>query len=61
MATTKPNKPKRRGNRLLGAYVPVELLVAINTWLTRQHEGTISGFIRAAAREKLEREGIKLT
>jgi hypothetical protein len=43
---------------MLGGYVPLPVVEAIHRWIEQEPERDISTFIRQAAREKLNREGI---
>ena len=52
------NKTTHRKNRLLGAYVPVPVLTAVEKWVKANPERTLSSFVRDAAREKLRHDGI---
>lgn len=47
-----------RHGRMLGGYVPLPVVEAIHRWIEQEPERDISTFIRQAAREKLNREGI---
>ena len=47
-----------RHGKMLGAYVPLPIVNAINTWVNSGNERDISTFIREAARLKLSSEGI---
>jgi hypothetical protein len=58
---TQKRKMKRlvtRNGKLLGGYVPHPVVDAIRVWIERAPERDISTFIREAAREKLNRDGI---
>lgn len=49
-----------RNGRILGAYVPFPLLDAIQRWISLDPERDQSMFVRAATREKLARDGIRV-
>lgn len=59
-------KTKRKGmsrhitknGRLLGGYMPASLANAIDVWVSADPERDKSKFLRQAAREKLQRDGI---
>jgi len=55
---TAKKKTVRRKNRLLGAYVPMPVLKAVEQWVAENPERTLSNFVRSAAREKLRNDGI---
>lgn len=44
--------------RLLGGYMPASIVQAIDTWVGADPERDKSKFLRQAAREKLQRDGI---
>jgi len=56
MTTTKKKTPRK--SRLLGAYVPLPVLRAVESWVAENPERTLSTFVRSAAREKLKADGI---
>ena len=59
MATKKKmNRQLTRKGKLLGGYVPAAVVEAVETWVSRNPERDLSTFVREAAREKLNREGI---
>ena len=47
-----------RRARLIGAYVPLPLADAIDRWVSRDPEASVSRFFREAVREKLSRDGV---
>lgn len=47
-----------RNGKLLGGYVPAPIVAGIRSWVALSPERDISTFIREAAREKLQRDGI---
>jgi hypothetical protein len=55
---TAKKKTVRHKNRLLGAYVPIPVLRAVEQWVAANPERTLSTFVRSAAREKLRNDGI---
>ncbi len=57
------NKSKRRlttDGKILGGYVPAPVLQAVDVWIGRGTERTKSTFLRDAAREKLQRDGVPI-
>jgi hypothetical protein len=50
--------PVTRHGKMLGGYVPAPVVEAIHQWIAQEPERDISTFIRQAAREKLQRDGI---
>jgi len=57
---TMKNRVTREG-KMLGGYVPTPIVHAIEVWIDRDPERDVSKFIRQAAREKLQRDGIPFT
>ncbi len=49
-----------RTGKLLGAYVPASIAQGVDKWIELGTERDISTFLRSAAREKLQREGVNL-
>ncbi len=47
-----------RHGKLVGGYMPNPVAAAINEWIQKEPERDISTFLRQAAREKLQRDGI---
>lgn len=47
-----------RNGKLVGSYVPAPIVEAIHKWIAKEPERDISTFLRTAAREKLQRDGI---
>ena len=47
-----------RHGKMVGSYVPMPVVEAIQRWIEQEPERDISTFIRQAAREKLTRDGI---
>ena len=62
MRRGKQRKPMKqhvtRRGRMVGSYVPFPVVDAIHKWIEQEPERDISTFIRQAAREKLNRDGI---
>lgn len=48
-----------RSGKMLGGYVPRPVVEAIHRWVQQEPERDVSTFIRQAAREKLQRDGIQ--
>ena len=57
MSTAKKMKAKSRN--FLGGYVPAPLAQAVDQWVGGDPERDRSVFLRQAAREKLQRDGIQ--
>jgi metal-responsive CopG/Arc/MetJ family transcriptional regulator len=55
---TSPKKMKAKHRHFLGGFVPAPLATAVDTWVDKDPERDRSVFLRQAAREKLQREGI---
>ena len=53
-------QPVTRHGKLLGGYVPTPIAEAIEEWCTLGDERNASTFLRAAAKEKLIRDGIRI-
>ena len=64
MSHAKTKKPMKnqitRTGKLLGAYVPASIAQGVDKWIELGTERDISTFLRSAAREKLQREGVNL-
>ena len=62
MSRPKRKKPMKanvtRNGKLLGGFVPLPIINAIQTWIKQEPERDLSTFVRQAAREKLQRDGI---